>query len=73
MEKIKAAKWCWEQGIRIYPVPVPRSNGKQKPECYIEIDFGSKKQKGEMTYKQDSKLYDKIHELYAYYFSKRNG
>lgn len=56
--------------IRIYPVPVPYSNGNQNPKCKIEIDYQGKIRQGDTIYKQDRVMYNKIKELYLAYYEK---
>lgn len=67
MNKIK---YCWDNDIKIYPVPVPRSGGNKRPNCKIEIDYKGSKRQGTEIYKQDTKLYDKITQLYEVYYEK---
>lgn len=67
MNKIK---YCWDNDIKIYPVPVPRSNGHKRPNCKIEIDYQGNKRQGTEIYKQDTRLYAKITELYNAYYDK---
>ena len=64
-------EWAWQNDITIYPVPIPKSNGKKLPDCHIEVDYRGKKIKGQMIYKQNDGLYNKIKELYKCYFDKR--
>ena len=67
MNKIK---YCWDNDIKIYPVPVLRSEGHKSPRCKIEIDYQGSKRQGEQIYKQDNNLYNKIIELYCFYYDK---
>lgn len=63
-------KYCLDNDIKVYPVPVKNSNGHKRPECKIEIDYQGTKRQGTLIYKQDSKLYDKILEIYKAYYNK---
>jgi hypothetical protein len=67
MNKIQ---YCWDNDIKIYPVPVARSNGHKRPNCKIEIDYQGNKRQGTEIYKQNTKLYAKITELYNAYYEK---
>ncbi len=62
-------KYCWDNDIKIYPVPIQGLKG-QRPDCKIEIDYQGKKRQGQETYKQDGNLYDKITQLYNAYYEK---
>jgi len=63
-------QYCLNNDIKIYPVPVPRSNGHKKPNCKIEIDYKGSKRQGTEIYKQDVHLYNKIRSLYTAYYNK---
>lgn len=70
----KAMRWCNSQGIKIYPVALDKkySDGKYgKHWCIIEIDRQGIKKKGDKWYTQDKKLYNKIFELYLYFYNRR--
>ena len=62
--------FCIQKDITIYPVPVENSRGEFKPDCYIHVNKNGKVIISPKTYKQDIKLYDKIMELYSYYYEK---
>jgi hypothetical protein len=70
MKDHKKIRYCWDRDIRIYPVPVPYSNGNQNPKCKIEIDYQGKIRQGDTIYKQDRTMYNKIKELYLAYYEK---
>lgn len=67
---MNSISFCLKNDIKIYPIPVPRSNGHKKPNCKIEIDYQGSKRQGTEIYKQDLKLYDKIRSLYKAYYDK---
>jgi hypothetical protein len=67
---MNSKSWCIANDIIIYPVPVKFSEGKQKPLCRIEINYKGKKKLGDIEYKQDDKLAEKINELYQMYYDK---
>lgn len=80
-EQILAMKWCWDAGIRIFPVisPLPSERtASWKPASFkttdkvkICVQMGSKMNYGSIEYDQNQALYDKILELYVHYYSKR--
>ena len=72
MVEIKEIKYCWDNDIKIYPVPILKHKGKKRPDCKIEINYQGTKRQGTEIYKQDSKLYNKIKELYKAYYKKLN-
>lgn len=82
LEVIKAVKWCWDNGITIFPVISPlkheRPQGwkpagfKTKDKVRICLKIGTKEKIGDMEYDQDDKLYKKIEDLYMHMFDKRN-
>tara|TARA_R110000868_G_scaffold38899_2_gene135853 strand:- start:1703 stop:1960 length:258 start_codon:yes stop_codon:yes gene_type:complete len=78
-DALLAVKWCWDNGIKIYPVV----SGKDSPsfraatmrgtdKVKIVIQNGTKKREGTETYNQDKKLYEKIEELYIHLYEKRH-
>ena len=72
----KKIRWCWNNGITIYPKPVPKSSGVKSPKVKIEINYNAQIQQGAEVYSQDKKgaevLYNKIKELYGWYYDRKN-
>ncbi|MEE1897103.1 hypothetical protein V1389_02070 [Flavobacterium rakeshii] len=70
----KYAKWCNDNHVTIYPVPVSAVNsGMYK----IEVCNKGRKKLGEGTYrdkplKGEVSIYDKIRQLYRDFYNKNN-
>ena len=69
-ETWQIVSFIMSKGITIYPVPKDNSRGEFKPECYIHVNNNGKITKSPKTYKQDRHLYEKIKELYVWYYGK---
>lgn len=70
-------KWCWENGIKIYPVPIVNTGNV----CKIAINIRGVEKVGETKFiakKIDKnkythiELWDKIRELYKTIYEKKN-
>ena len=82
-EALLAMKWCWDMGIRIFPVVTPlpddrtsswRPAGmKSTDKVQICIQMGTKMKYGTETYDQNQKMWDKIAELYLHLYNKRKS
>ena len=70
IEDWECMSFCIKRDITIYPVPKDNMRGVDRPECYIYVNDNGKLIKSPYLYKQDSKLYIKIYELYRYYYDK---
>ena len=57
--------WCWENGIKMYPVPT------HNKEMYIEIVNNGTIIRSPQTYTSKT-IYDKIRELYCHYYTTNN-
>ena len=65
-----AARWCLENGYKIYPVPLPGCTGR----CVkfnLEVDFKGVKKKGTKVY-NDKEWSDAIWNIYKFLYDK-NG
>jgi hypothetical protein len=73
-EDIKAVQWCWDKGIKVFPIVAKnqKTSYKEVPKVKINIQKGSRNQLGNFEYRQNKELYDKIQELYNNMFEKRN-
>lgn len=81
LEQLLAMKWCWDNGIKIFPVisPLPTertaswqpASMKTTDKVCICVQIGTKMKYGTMDYEQNQALYDKILELYVHYYTKR--
>lgn len=73
-EEIKAVQWCWDKGIKVFPIVAKnqKTTYKEVPKVKINIQKGTRNQLGNEFYKQDANLYKKIQELYNNMFEKRN-
>ena len=62
---------CIKNDIKIYPIVYnPELNkGTRSPKCQIEVCVRGKCILFPNIYKQDTKLYDKIEELYTSYYN----
>ena len=66
MEKnFKERKWCWENGIRIYPHPLNKNGTK----LAIIIENNGDEIIGKGIY-SDKNVYEKINDLYLKLFKK---
>tara|TARA_R110002012_G_scaffold300532_1_gene500380 strand:+ start:1030 stop:1317 length:288 start_codon:yes stop_codon:yes gene_type:complete len=66
-EVIRAIRFCWDLGIKYYPVVISGQSHKWnfRPRVKIAKKEGSKPERlGVMEFEQDDKLYNKIRELY---------
>ena len=64
-ETIKAKKWCWYYGIRIYPFPLNNKGTK----LAIVVEKDGEEIYGQSIYTNDN-VYIKINELYLKYFNE---
>lgn len=72
----KMISWCWDNMIRVYPRPIPGSEGKQYPQVNIIIDYKGTYKVGTMVYEQKNggkELWKKIDEIYELYYNKYNS
>ena len=68
------AKWCNDNGIIIYPVPV---SAYSKESYYIVVERNGKPKKGERIfknepYKDDPSVWDQVRTLYRMIYEKSN-
>lgn len=63
----KYATWCWENGIKIFPIPLNATGTVLK----IAVEKNGKIKLGEEKY-TNATVYDKIKELYKLIFTKNN-
>lgn len=66
----RIVSFIMSKGITIYPLPKDNSKGEFRPECYIHVNNNGKITKSPKTYRQDRHLYEKIKELYVWYYGK---
>ncbi len=64
----KAMRWCWENGIKVYPHPMTKDGGVLK---IIISDNGNEKL-GEKKYNKET-VYSKINEIYSTLYNRNNG
>jgi hypothetical protein len=64
-KNFKERKWCWENGIRIYPHPLNKNGTK----LAIVIEKNGNETIGKGIY-SDNDVYEKINELYLNLFKK---
>lgn len=64
---IKAKKWCWDNGIKIYPLPIVSNGSILK----IIVNKNGNETLGEQKYDQNQ-VYEKIKELYSSIYEKNN-
>ena len=63
-------KWCWNNSIYIYPLPVDNSKGVFRPQCYIIVNYNGRLDRKEDIYIQNGKLYDIIKDIYIEIYNK---
>ena len=86
LEVIEAVKWCWDNGIKIFPVVSPLKEEREGPpgswrpaklnsldKVKICVQIGKNMKYGTIEYAQNDKLYKKIEELYMHYYSNRKS
>ena len=67
----KIISTCIRNDIKIYPVVYKPeyAKGQKSPKCQIEVDIRGKSLTLPDVYRQDSKLYETINELYIKYYN----
>lgn len=68
----KKIKWCHNNGITIYPVPVENSKGVRNPKCYITVNNNGEEKKKDYIYTQNEKMYVEIERIYSKIYDKNN-
>ena len=73
-EVILAIKYCFDRGIKYYPVVIEGQTHALKyiPKVKIEMYQGGKTRTGDVEYAQGEELYDKICELYMHKYAQLN-
>ncbi len=65
MINTKAISYCFAKGIKV--IVVPQRPGKN-PDVKLQIHTPNKIIHGNQVYKQDKTLWDKVNQLYNYYY-----
>ena len=69
--------WCIDNDIKIYPIIWKEANPETPPRLAIQVDYQGFKRTGDILWSQKNKkekhgMYQRIEELYCYYFNKGN-
>lgn len=69
MQLYKLLQACWDKGIFVIQKPTKRGGYKKAPPVRLIVDIRGNKRYGKQEYEQNTKeLYDKIAELYEFYY-----